>query len=171
VSVEQYKNSHFCKDCETLLNLKPQPRYWLFQFNPSIYKWFDRIKETQEPEQWLVSQHFRLIREGDLVAVWGSGQKAGVYALGQIITIQGKKPLNPNQEKYYLSKSDVGKFQEKHSAYVKYFRICLDKPLLQEECNRDNILLDMQVFMNPQGTNFRLTIEQWDRIRDLTDKN
>jgi len=91
--------------------------------------------------------------------------------LGQISTIQAKKPLNPNQEKYYLSKSDVGKFQEKHSAYVKYFRICLDKPLLQEECNRDNILLDMQVFMNPQGTNFRLTIEQWDRIRDLTDKN
>ena len=74
VTAEQYKLSRFCPDVnrETLLLEKPQPKHWLFQFNPSTYKWLDRIKETREPEQWLVSQHAKLIQREDLVAIWGS---------------------------------------------------------------------------------------------------
>ncbi len=71
------KNSSFCTDCGTLLSIRPQLKHWLFQFNPSIYNWFDRIKETREPEQWLISQHVKLIHKNDLVAIFGSGQKAG----------------------------------------------------------------------------------------------
>ncbi len=170
VPPEQYQNSQFCPKCGTMLRLKPQPKHWLFQFNPSAYRWFDRIKETQEPEQWLVSHLVKLIHKGDLVAIWSAGQKAGVYALGEVITNPTKKPLNPAQEKYFLNKNGLDKFREKDSAYVKYFRILVDKPLLQDECKRDDVLLDMQVLMNQQGTNFRLSNEQWDRIQDLTDK-
>jgi DNA-directed RNA polymerase subunit RPC12/RpoP len=96
VSAEQHKISPFCPTCGTLLNVKPQPKHWLFQFNPSVYKWFDRIKDTKEPEQWLISQHVQLIHKDDLVAIWGSGQKAGIYALGKIITNPKKNPLNLN---------------------------------------------------------------------------
>lgn len=167
VSVEQRKISPFCPACGTLLNVKPQPKHWLFQFNPSVYKWFDRLKDTKEPEQWLISQHVQLIHKGDLVAIWGSGQKAGIYALGKVITNPKKNPLNLNQEKYFLGADDISKFQEKYSAFVEYFKVCLEKPLLQEECNRDNILLNMQVLVNAQGTNFRLTFEQWCRIKAL----
>jgi hypothetical protein len=67
--------------------------------------------------------------------------------------------------------SDITKFQEKHSSYVEYSKIFREKPLLQEECNQDKVLLSMQVFMNPQGTNFRLTAEQWERLLELTGKN
>lgn len=169
-SVEQYKSSHFCIGCGTLLNVRPQPKHWLFQFNPSVYKWFDRIKDTQQPEQWLVSQHFKLIQKGDLVAIWSSGHNAGVYALGQVITDPTKKPLNPAQIKYFPNSNDIRKFQEKRSAWVEYYKICIEKPVLQEECNRDKILLDLQVFITPQGTNFRLTAEQWSRILELTNK-
>jgi predicted RNA-binding protein with PUA-like domain len=165
---EQYKISRFCFSCGTLLNIRPQPKYWLFQFNPSIYNWFERIKEAKEPEQWLVSQHVKLISKGDFVAIWSSGQKAGIYALGTILTNPAKNPLTPSQEKYFLNKCDTGKFQERSSAYVEYFKIYLEKPLLQEECNKDCILSGMQVIKNPQGTNFRLTDAQWDRILELT---
>ena len=167
VSAEQYKTDAFCLTCGTRLNLKPQPKHWLFQFNPSLYRWFDRIKETQEPEQWLISQNAKLIQKGDSLAIWSSGQKAGVYALGQIITRPAKNPLNLNQQKYFLHASDVGRFQEKHSAYVRYSCIFVDRPLLQEDCNKDKTLMNLQVLIYPQGTNFRLRIEQWDRILEL----
>ena len=170
-SAEQYKSSHFCLGCGTLLNVIPQPKHWLFQFNPSVYNWFERIKETREPEQWLVSQHSKLVQKGDLVAVWGSGQKAGIYALCKIMNNPAKNPLNPNQEKYFLNKGEFSKFQEKYSAYVEYLRVCLENPLLQRECVEDKTLLNLQVFMNPQGTNFRLSSEQWSRILELTDKS
>lgn len=165
-SIEQYKKSPYCQNpnCGTLLSPRPQPKHWLFQFNPITYKWFKRISETKDPEQWLVSQHFKLIKKGDLVAIWSSGQKAGIYALGRIVTTPQKEPLNPSQEQYFLNKSDISKFQEKHSAYLEYLNLFIEKPLLQEKCNKDRVLSGMQVFMNPQGTNFRLTTEQWDRI-------
>ena len=82
-----------------------------------------------------------------------------------------KNPLNPNQEKYFLNKGEFSKFQEKYSAYVEYLRVCLENPLLQRECVEDKTLLNLQVFMNPQGTNFRLSSEQWSRILELTDKS
>ncbi len=169
-SAEQYNSSHFCLGCGTLLNVIPQPKHWLFQFNPSAYNWFERIKETREPEQWLVSQHSKLVQRGDLVAVWGSGRKAGIFALCKILNNPVKNPLNPNQEKYFLNKDELTKFQEKCSVYVEYLKICLEKPLLQRECVEDKTLLNMQVFMNPQGTNFRLTSEQWSRILELTNE-
>lgn len=163
---ENYKSDRFCQYCGTLLNAKPQPKHWLFQFNPSIYKWFDRIKITREPEQWLVSQHFKLIHKGDLVAIWSSGQNAGVYAFGQIITNPIQAPLNLKQETYFPNKEDIKKFERSHSIYVEYSKLCLEKPLLQRKCSENKILSGMQIFMNPQGTNFRLTPEQWDQLLD-----
>jgi len=108
-----------------------------------------------------------LIRKGDLVAVWGSGQKAGVYGLGQVATDPTKKPLNPNQAKYFVDKDSIDKFQEHYSAFVQYSKVCLDEPLLQEDCNRDALLSQMQILTKQQGTNFRLTYEQWTRIVEL----
>lgn len=167
VILEESKKVNYCPGCGTVLGIKPQPKHWLFQFNPSIYRWFDRIKETKEPEQWLINQYIKLILKGDLVAVWCSGKQAGVYALGQIVSIPAKNLLKSNQEKYFLNKSDIIKFQENFSAYVEYNKVYIENPLLQEECKEDNILLEMQVFAKPQGTNFRLTPEQWQRIEEL----
>lgn len=167
-SAQQYEISRFCSNCGTFLVAKPQPKHWLFQFNPSIYNWFDRIKETKEPEQWLITQHASLIRKGDLVAIWSSGSKAGVYALGQITTNPAKNPLNLNQQKYFLNKAYQEKFKEKPSVYVEYTKVYMEKPLLQEVCHSDSALSGMQVFTCPQGTNFRLTAEQWNKILELT---
>ena len=168
VTAEQSKFNRLCPDCGTFLQKRPQPKHWLFQFNPSVYKWFDRIQETNEPEQWLISQCVKLIRKGDLVAIWGSGQRSGIYALGQVITNPAKNRLSPNQEKYFLDRDSISKFQEHYSAFVEYFKVCLEKPLLQEECSRDKALLDMQILTKQQGTNFRVTFEQWNRIIELT---
>jgi EVE domain len=170
ISSEEYKTNHFCPRCGVSLRQKSLPKHWVFQFNPSIYQWFNRVNDTEEPEQWLVSQHAKLIQKGDLIAIWSSGQKSGIYALGQAVSSPSKNPLNPNQKKYFLDTDSITKFEEKHSVFVEYCRVCLDSPLFQDECNKDPILRNLQVFINPQGTNFRLTSEQWDRIVELTEK-
>lgn len=169
VSPQNYAVNKFCPQCDTLLQLHSPAKYWLFQFNPSIYKCIDRIKaEPNEPEQWLTSQHSKHIKKGDLVAIWSAGKKSGIYAIGEIITHPAKKALNPNQEKYYIDKNDITKFLEKPSVMVIYSKIIENNPLPQSECHNDSTLLDMQVFIFPQGTNFKLTPEQWSRITELT---
>jgi len=170
VSIEQYKIDRFCPSCGTLLRLRLRPKPWVFQFNPAIYKWFDRIKQNRETEQWLTSRHVSDIREGDKVVIWASGEKAGVYAIGEIVKNPRKSPLAPEQEKYWANKEDVCKFQEKYSVIIKYLKVIIDRPLLEDECSKDPILSDMPVLKQPQGTNFPLTKEQWNRILELLDK-
>lgn len=170
VSFEQYKLDRFCPHCGTFLRPRRQPKYWVFQFNPTIYGWFDWIKENRETEQWLTSQHARDIRERDKVAIWASGDKAGVYAIGEIVANPRKRPLNPEQEKYWTKKTDVYKFREKNSAIIKYLKVFIDIPLLEDKCRRDPILSAMEILKQPQGTNFPLTKKQWNRILELLDE-
>lgn len=169
VSFEQYALDRFCPDCGTFL--RRQLKHWVFQFNPSIYRWFDRIKENRETEQWLTSQYAESIRERDKVAIWASGEKAGVYAIGEVITNPIKRPLTTEQEKYWTNKEDIFKFQEKYSVIIKYLKVIIDRPLLEDECSKDPILSDMAVLKQPQGTNFPLTKKEWNRILELMDQN
>ena len=167
VSFNQYKLNRFCPDCGTLLR---PVRYWIFQFNPEIYEWFNWIKENRETEQWLASQHAREIREGDRVVIWASGGKAGVYAMGEIMANLSKRPLNPAQEKYWKRKEDIRKFLEKNSVIIKYLKVIVAKPLLEDECSNDPILSSMEILKQSQGTNFPLTMGQWKRILELVEK-
>ena len=166
VSPEQYKSDSFCPDCGT--SLRPL-RYWMFQFNPLIYQWHDWIKENSESEQWLASQHARKIRKGDRVAIWSSGNRSGVYAIGEIVADPSRYPLAPEQEKYYIQKADVNKFREKNSVMVKYLKIVADRPLLEDKCREDPVLSAMEILKQSQGTNFPLTREQWIRILELVE--
>jgi len=170
VSFERYELDRFCPECGTLLRPRRQPKYWVFQFNPAVYGWFDWTKESKETEQWLTSQHARYIHEGDMVAIWASGEKAGVYAIGEIITNPRENSLNPEQEKYWSDRANVYKFSYKNSVIAKYLKVAIDRPLLEDECRKDPILSDMQLLKNPQGTNFPLTKKQWNRILELIDR-
>lgn len=170
VSFEQYKLDQFCPYCGTFLSPRCQLKYWVFQFNPTIYRWFDRMKENKETEQWLTSQYAKDIHEGDKVAIWASGEKAGVYAIGEIITNPRKSPLTTEQEKYWTNKEDIYKFREKYSVTIKYLKVIIDKPLLEYKCNNDPALSDMAVLKQPQGTNFPLTKKHWNRILELIDQ-
>jgi len=106
----------------------------VFQFNPAIYGWFDWIKENRETEQWLTSHHARYIHEADGVAIWASGETAGVYAIGEIITNPRENSLNPEQQRYWSDRANVYRFSYKNSVIVRYMKVVIDTPLLEDEC-------------------------------------
>ncbi|MBS7657203.1 EVE domain-containing protein [Candidatus Bathyarchaeota archaeon] len=167
VSFKEYEKSRFCPDCGTFLLHPRRPKCWIFQFNPAMYRWFDWIEEKRDWEQWLVSQHAREIHKRDKAAIWASGEKAGFYAIGEVETDPSRKPLNKEQEKYWVNSLDVYKFEEKSSVIIRYVKLFVDSPLLAKECLRDPLLRGMEILKQPQGTNFPLTIEQWNRILEL----
>jgi len=164
VLINQYASSKFCPDCGTML--RPL-RYWIFQFNPAIYRWHNWIKENRENEQWLVSQHAKNIQKGDRVVIWASGEKAGIYAVGEIVENPSIRPLNKNQEKYWTGKDNIIKFEDKPSVVIKYLKLVINNPLLEEACGKDPVLKTMEILRHPQGTNFPLTRGQWKRILKL----
>lgn len=173
VPYEQYKLSRYCPtpSCGTLLPNPRRPRHWIFQFNPATYRWFDWIRENVETEQWLISRYAKVIDKRDRVIIWASGTRAGIYATGEIITTPSKRSLNTEQEKYWIAKETVDKFEEEKSVVVRYLRMIIDGPLLEDRCRDDPILSDMEVLKQPQATNFRLTEGQWKRVLELIDGN
>jgi hypothetical protein len=157
---KQYESSRFCPDCGTLLH---PLKYWIFQFNPAVYRWHEWIKENCEMEQWLTNQHSKEIRKGDRVIIWASGEKAGIYAIGEVLENPSKRTLNPKQEKYWTKKEDIQKFEEKNSVIIRYLKM-IDNPIPEDVCRKDPILKNMEILKQPQGTNFPLRKEQWKRI-------
>lgn len=112
------KISLFCPKCGTFLQKKPPERYWLFQFNPKIFRWHNQIRQTGSRERWLVSRYSTTIGVGNGVVIWSSGWEAGVHALGKIISYPRVVKLNDDEAKFWVDKSAVEKFKEKRSVLV-----------------------------------------------------
>jgi hypothetical protein len=127
------------------------------------------MKENKETEQWLVSRYAKVVFRGDNVAIWATGSRAGIYAIGEVFENPSERTLNPEQEKYWTKRTNTDKFLRGNSVTVKYLRVEIDKPILEEGCRKDPVLSTMENLKQPQGTNFSLTKEQWNRIVELFD--
>lgn len=88
--------------------------------------------------------------------------------MGQVTTYPQKKALAPEQAVYYRKKDGVPKFLKKPSVFIKYTKLFVERPILQDKCRKDNILSSMDVFKNPEGTNFEIARKHWNRIIDLS---
>ena len=151
------------------LNHYPYSKHWIFQFNPDIYDWFGWIKESRPSEQWLVSRFAKFICVGDQVVIWASGEKSGIYALGETITYPLKNPLNPEQAKYYTAnaKADIDKFKEKPSVFIKYLKVFVERPISKDLCKKDKVLSTLELNDFANATNFKLSKMQWNRILEM----
>ena len=140
-----------------------------FQFNPDIYDWFNWIKESRNNEQWLVSRYDDKICIGDKVAIWSSGKECGIYALAETTSYPLKKPLNPEQAKYYHAKDAADKFQQKPSVNIRYLKVFADKLISKSICEKDPVMSTLEILNNfTNATNFKLRKNQWDRISVIT---
>jgi hypothetical protein len=67
-------------------------------------------------------------------------------------------------KKYWIDKIRLG---SKPQAMLKFTQKCLQKPLLRDELKKDPILKDLLVIRAPNATNFKVTPEEWERVKGL----
>jgi 5-methylcytosine-specific restriction enzyme B len=136
---------------------------WLFQANPKMYDLSAALKDFNvgDEDDWTVSRFADEMQPGDQVTLWQGGPQAGIYALG-ILTSSAFERDAPEWAQ------NAGASIHGHTTAVAFrYTHILNKPLLKPELVRDPILRDLTVILSPQGTNFRVTPEQWSALTML----
>lgn len=136
--------------------------YWLFQSNPKYYRILDAIRDLEEMP-WLVTRYRKQIAVGDGVLVWMSGEKAGIYAIAEIVSPPQVLTKLPDLD-YWL---DFDRTKDKSFVTIRFLRKLLGQPLRRTELKQDRILANLLVIRAPNSTNFKVTLEEWERVRQL----
>lgn len=137
--------------------------YWLFQANPKHYRILDAIQNLVEMP-WLVTRHRTEIRIGDGVLVWLAGPAAGIYAIAEVTTLPAPLAVIPDVN-YWLTPATIR--AERPRVMIRFVRKLIGQPLRRQELKQDQILRHLLVIKAPSGTNFRVSLEQWQRVYSL----
>lgn len=136
--------------------------YWLFQANPRYSRVLDGLRDLAEM-YWLVTRYTREISPGDRVVIWVAGPQAGIYALAQVARPVLFVDQPPDLDYWLLPMRAIGRFY----VPVRFIRKVVDRPLLKAELRHHPGLSQLSVLRVPQGTNFRITAQEWQRIQEL----
>ena len=144
-----------------------EPKIWLFQANPRFYNLAEDLADVKvgDEDGWIVSRYRDEMRTGDIVVLWQSGKDAGVYAVGELIGIPAERDWEPEpeelEERPYLRSRVWVPFR--------YIRI-LRQPIPRQALLTHPILQNMQVLKQAQGSNFRVTPQEWQALQKLIDE-
>lgn len=137
--------------------------YWLFQANPERYDLAKELKEQSagDVDNWMVSRFRDEMHEGDPVILWQAGPQAGIYALGEL---RGA-PYERKPADQFFENGDES------TGWAVDFTITdiLDPPIKKADILGHPVLGALNVIKSPQGTNFRVTAEQWKALLELRD--
>ncbi|OBJ40193.1 hypothetical protein A5621_10965 [Mycobacterium colombiense] len=141
-------------------------RVWIFQANP--LRRFDLIRYLKQPStrpgstgSWSLKRYADEVAEGDTVLLWSAGDDAtaGIYATG---TILGTKFQRDRQE----GEDDNVPASEWAIRY-RLDQILLDHPVVRRDLKVDPVLKDLSIIQQAQGTNFKVTAEQWGVLQPM----
>lgn len=136
-------------------------RTWLFQANPNKYR-IETSLSAETSELWNLNQHWKEIRAGDRVLIWLSGEDAGIYAIGTVMTDPCLSPDSPIGQNYWYDPEEGRKVKAR--VRVRYDRTFLDRPLLKPLVAADPSLVNLAVLRSPRGTNFRVSDDEWNAL-------
>lgn len=137
-------------------------QHWLFQANPKYSQIVRAIAELDQIH-WLVTRYFRDISPGDGILVWIAGNRAGLYAIAQVLEPPKFLDAPPELAYWTMPIRAMGRFY----APVQFHQKFLAHPLLKPVVRHEPILRSLEVLRAPHNTNFRVTPEQWDRVHTL----
>jgi len=145
-----------------------QTNYWIFQGNPKIYNIKEAIN-ANHLKSWKVAAHKEKIKEGDKFILWQTGDNAGCYALGEIISKVGKINEDAEEIQYYNTYNiENNDFRVK----IKVVTNAADKPVLWQEVKDEKVLSSFKA--GNQGTNFTATKSEYnffeEKIRKMKSK-
>jgi predicted RNA-binding protein with PUA-like domain len=135
---------------------------WLFQANPLLYRIEESLKK-EGSEKWNLRQHHKDVQLGDRVLIWISGKRAGIYALGTVMTTPVVEADSPIGIEYWNDKRQGHRPIAR--VWVQYNQVFVDQPLLKDFLICDPELWSLKVIRSPRGTNYAVSEEEWLAIR------
>lgn len=148
----------------------PKPRekrVWIFQANPEKFDLREYLRRPDispgATDSWLLRQHADDVTEGDTVLLWVSGPDAGIYATG---TIMGAPFTRPRE-----AWEDDDAPAESRAIGYRLDRSLLEHPVRRRDIIKNPVLRDLQIIKQPQGTNYKVTSQQWEMLRALMDSS
>jgi 5-methylcytosine-specific restriction enzyme B len=120
---------------------------WIFQANPSRYDLLQALKR-EKYTQWDISRYRNEIKSGDTLVFWKAGENRGIYGLGKTIS----SPYNRPDGKFVADVEYLGRF---------------DQPIFYTDLVDHPVLSQMHIMRQFQGTNFRVTQDEWEALKPL----
>jgi hypothetical protein len=134
------------------------PNYWVFQGNPKTYNITSALKAAHL-KSWKVAAHKDKIKIGDQVILWQTGDKAGCYALAEIISNVEGTDIEEFGKQYYTNPSDT-KITDR--VKIKITKYLADEPILWQDIKDDKTFAEFKA--GNQGTNFTATEEEFNAL-------
>lgn len=149
---------------ERTIFLKEHNKIWIFQANPNRYDIFNALLNPALNEQgWMVKRYKEEIKQGDIALIWMSGKKAGIYAVAEITSNPIFMVDPPEEEKYWTTEQDKGRSRLR--VKIKIIKNLVNSPILREEIKSAEGLENLSILRFSQGTNFPVTNDEWEIIK------
>lgn len=139
------------------------PQTWIFQCNPKIYDLRGAIQDLNQIT-WLVKQHKKDIKNGDLVLFWESGQSGGLIASGLIDGDVKKMSELPGEASFYIQEA---MFAEEQDRVLITIEDIYNPMIPRDQIKQDPHLQKLAIFRQPQGTNFLVTNQERHRLLEI----
>lgn len=140
------------------------PQHWIVTCNPKRWDFFGFLAEgnsVKDIDAWSVATRFDEVAKGDDVALWVTGPKRGVYAVG---LVEGAPRLDTG-DAHWVDPDDGARPR-------RFIPISLEidltsNPILAAELQTDPRFADATVISFPRGANpHRINDLQWRAIAD-----
>lgn len=139
---------------------------WIFQGNPNIYDVFNALSDINlEKIHWAVNQHAKDMRVDQIGLIWISGKDAGIYAVTRLLSDPQMMEEFPEEKKYWI---DVGKERKTHlRVRMSILNRLLRRPIFRSTLLATKELENLSILKQPQGTNFPVSVSEWNIISGL----
>jgi hypothetical protein len=129
--------------------------FWIFKYNPELYRLADRLADPNPDLTWTVSRYRNQIGPGDTIFVWETGRNRGIRAILRAEGVpQDMAELESEQPYWAQRDADV-------RCRVRATIIRRDVNLSHTELRTVTGLENLSVFHGfQQGTNFPVTLDE-----------
>ena len=146
-------------------------KVWIFQANPNRYDILNALSDERIGNEihWLVNQHKTEISKGHIGLIWLSGRESGIYAVTEIISNPQlmKEPIT--EEKYWVDAVD--KDSEKLRVKMRIIKNMVNNPVSRDTIKETTGLEMMSIFRYSQRTNFPVSTDEWNLLRQIINLN
>lgn len=129
--------------------------YWIFKYNPELYRLDDRLVDPNPDITWTVSRHRHEIGPGDTIFLWRTGPERGIRAILRAEAVPQDMPELESEQPYWVERDTAVRCR------VRATIVDRDVNLPHTELRTVPGLENLSVFHGfQQGTNFPVTPDE-----------